>query len=910
MTRLGANCPASIPSLLLGCLDAYTLAMQHSNTPITKAAKQAVLALAKLSPNERGRVLNKLQSLHLMVDIQLTLRLELPDATSTACFLLQHLSKEVVKTSKPVERSKKSASKQTSGETSGDIRATQSLQSGSHQTVVQSLLADNMVLYKKTLAFFTTEFTKLADATQLIANGKLCLLLKAYCWLLLVPATKTSSDQLQAYVEQVSPALIRFATCVHNFCEQQNAQEEGIPETSAFDGIVTLTRSGLVLTMARIWAEIQIHGHALHGATDYASRALNEIRNLAPISKRASDFCSRIDAIIKAGNSFGFLSIVVTEITVGKSWEEWQLQECFSSIERGLKLFFEHYAEGQSSLVETPLDLESSAAALLLEIQYGDDSTRPWTADKISKLKATLQSILVNSKSPGNLVRNDQVLKFIVAATVWLATHDEIPVPYTSPPRLEMLATKLSFNAASESMNEAESTFLLLLLHSFEYLQQNPKSPFGVDPRALPVKEALNLSKALSSQTGSCYMLSKLEEYARLFCPEIYIQAQTARMLRDHSKPVDAVGLSLVSRTEMMKLLSASIRSCVQNSRLDDNDDRDAMGPEALFLEANRRLSHSDLCCAVASALLASPHKPPQPFTFHSLCRDPLVLLKCPLRAWKCKGLRRIILTVLSSLMESNDAIVKDVAPSEETAEEFLAARDALIVRCLVTAMSGSLESKSAPVEYCGTTTSILRFIVCKRRGIVALLVKQGLPENALDWLVEFVPETMNDSQDMLQMLSDRRALTPAERLVAADAVLRIAIVHGHANETDAASMAYVALSQLVDNFFLIAGPVGVPVNALLVGDSGLDVTQISRNAAFRILKSMRQVRRRRTNLSKECGMALHKLAALCKSESAVSGVAGAVAGRRNTLLKEIFDAVTKAANSMGSPLRNQSSAA
>eukprot|EP00980_Cylindrotheca_fusiformis_P015907 scaffold4658_cov118-Cylindrotheca_fusiformis.AAC.13 len=910
MTRLGANCPASIPSLLLGCLDAYTLAMQHSNVSITKASKQGVFALAKLSRSERARVLSKLQSMHLMLDVQLSLRLELPDETSAACFLLQHLSKEVVQTSKQlrIKNSKKTVSKQTAGDSSDDFRASHAVNSSSYQTAMTSLLADNMALHKATLSFFAATFSKLADADSLVVNGKLILLLKAYCWFLLVPTNKATPkyDPLQALSENAIPSLARFAIRLHDHCQEQMGQGE-VPETSHFDGIMRLLRSATILTIARMAAEGVTNGKVTQ-ASEHISQSLDQMRKMAPISKLSNEFGASIDTMCRGRNHLGFLTIIVSELTGQKNWERWNLQECLVSMENGLKVVFDSYDVDSPNMPEdVDLGIESTAATFLLEMQGEDKSSSPFNENKIAKLKATLQSILTDEKSAAALVRNNEVVKFIVVATAWLSTGGKMPVPHATSLQLEMLATKLTLDSAPESVSESESSFLLLLLHALEYLKQNSNSPFAIDPRALPIKKALNLSKCLSSETGSSFLLSRFEDYAASFCPEILVQAKTGWSLRQNG---DGTGLLSVSRSEMMKLLHATIQSCMRDSQLNEPADRDGVGLEALFLEAKHKLTDADLCCTVVSSLLSSPHKPPPSFTYHGLCRDPLVVLKCPLKVWKCKGMRRVMLTILTSLMASNDAIVNSVARLEESAMEFLAARDALVVRCLLTAMSGSEANNSPPVAYCSMTTSIIRHIVFKRRGIVALLVKQGLPEKPLDWLVEFVPETMNDSQDMLQMLSDGRSLTPAERLVAADAVLRIAIVHGHSNEADAASMAYVSLSQLVDAFFLIAGPIGVPVNSMLVDESGLDVTQISRKAAFRILRSVRQVRGRRANLRKECGMALHKIAGLCKSESAVSGVGGAVAGRRQMVLKEIFDAVIKAANAMGSPVRNQSSAA
>jgi hypothetical protein len=175
------------------------------------------------------------------------------------------------------------------------------------------------------------------------------------------------------------------------------------------------------------------------------------------------------------------------------------------------------------------------------------------------------------------------------------------------------------------------------------------------------------------------------------------------------------------------------------------------------------------------------------------------------------------------------------------------------------------------------------------------MLLKQGLEETDLDWLVENVPETMiNDPQDYLSMLSERSPLTAAERLVAADAIVRLAIVHGNNSEEGATMMLSASLSKLVDSFYVILGPIGdIPVNSVLAADdSSADTVQVARKAAFRILKALTKLRGTGTRMKKEAGTALHKLASMCKAESASSG--------RRKLVNQIFDATSRAAAAMG----------
>lgn len=176
------------------------------------------------------------------------------------------------------------------------------------------------------------------------------------------------------------------------------------------------------------------------------------------------------------------------------------------------------------------------------------------------------------------------------------------------------------------------------------------------------------------------------------------------------------------------------------------------------------------------------------------------------------------------------------------------------------------------------------------------------VPHLLVSRIVDFVPESIDDAESLVSLLSDRSSLSAADKLETASAAIRIAVAHEKRNENAAKSLVYAALTRLVSSFFLVIGPVGVPLNVLDDGD-GTDVTQVCRDATFRILRALQNVHGD-SCLRNECSLALQKLANLCKGESVMSGVPVQVAGRRKQVLKEIFDAVTKAANSMGSGIK------
>jgi len=484
-----------------------------------------------------------------------------------------------------------------------------------------------------------------------------------------------------------------------------------------------------------------------------------------------------------------------------------------------------------------------------------------------------------------SLIDNVESVQFVIEATRFLAQAKSSEVPLVLPAHLDMTWSEI---ASTWTLSDTETTdgrrciYLFRFLYAFTFLNTAPKSPFAFDPRSSPIKESLSMIKMLSSKSTRDYLLSELQILIQKHCPELDFKQFEQELEFQVAPPFDTM-----NRKSLLGALSKSIQGNfgLDNAKICENN-----ATEQLFLQAKSRVCDADVYCTIINAFLSSPHNPPPNYSYYVLCRDPIVCFKFPLCVWKCQSLRRIALSVLETLLRSNEAITLKESINNDSAFELLMARDAIVARCLLAALHGG---DSTNLVVCSMTSTFIRWLIRCRCGLVALLVKQGLQDRDLDWLVENVPETMNDSRCMLQIFSERNYLTSAERLVAADAIIRIAIVHGQSNETESSQLILIAVSQLVDSFYLILGPIGLfPVDALFNADSDTPITQILQKAALRILKSLTRVRGTKThNIRSEYSMVIQKFINLCKGELQ----SGAVTGRRKQLLKELYDAATKA---------------
>lgn len=499
-------------------------------------------------------------------------------------------------------------------------------------------------------------------------------------------------------------------------------------------------------------------------------------------------------------------------------------------------------------------------------------------------------------------------------------------IPLLLPLQVEQLARKVSWNVSDlqplsdrdrcsgveRKDNQQRCQFVLQLLYALRFAQLVPGSPFAVDPRLLPGGPALLFCRALSQndsvserlRLGIKFIGNTLEDLAANLCPEI-LSATPDGSLQCFEDATS--GLSSVSPANKVSptTVATAIRACLQGG-----EDPSGRTAERLFLNSRADFPSADVDVQAFAALLSSQHSPLRLRSYSSLCRDPLALLRCNVRSWRCRGLRRILLSILRRLLDAHDFVARKAAvPSKAIASEMLASRDALVARCLLVADScgyrfdrdtggGNVSTASAAAR-CPMAVSLIRSLVSKRRGLVAILVKQGLPDTAVDLLAELVPESLADAPELSVLLSERNNLTAAERLSVADASLRIVIAHGASavasgpatsnDSPEARTLAFAAMSVLVSSFFLVLGPVGVPVDAVCE-EGGKDLTSSCRNATFRMIEAMQHISCHRSALKNEARMALGKIAGLCMSEGAMSGVAGAAATKRKALLKELWD--------------------
>jgi len=909
ISRLGANCPASVPSLLLGCIQAYAMSCEHHhkgendgiansssnsttnttnfklanlNCPVVTASKSAILALADLSQNEACKVQTKLQSLGIMTDIQLRLLLK-EGAMNTipiSCLLIEHLSFPSSMSSKGADAIAKSEDDQTPGDVNVDSTkdklvldfAVACSNGGEPSLLLHFLLNED--LYVQTLDFFSQTMEQ-GTSTLQKSIGKWCMILRALTLLLMVPRSISEGATSKSYKQ----CARMFLEMIKNL-DHANGNDEARPKKSKMDTLVGLLSSCAILLLSQNFAtEDGTHD------SERTEDALQAMKTVFKLLKSTSDQSDKLRFSLEneLRNIWGVFKRVLYPLEQVST-----IQEKYASLSYQLKQI------GLNGLCNAmrPVVLEEDVKSEIesdfsFDIPFRLSELRRKVNSPSEMLMEETQRFLSDILNEENehksllLMTKVESAEFVVEATNFLGKPESSEIPLVLPANIDMAWSKVTSNwkiTDSKPTDGRGYIFLLRILYAFIFLDKSPTSPFAFDPRSAPIKESLVMIQNISSTSTRNYLLTEIQLLLRRHYPElIRFRFEEYLGLRE------TACFDTMDRKSILAALCGSIRAQMRekNPKISEHS------TEQLFLQAKARICDSDLYAAVTNAFLSTANAPPPTYSYYRMCRDPIVCLKFPLCIWECRSLRRIALSVLENLLTSNNVITLKESRLNETALELLAARDAIVVRCLLSVLHGG-DSKNMTI--CSIATTFIRWMIRNHPGLVAIMVKQGLQERDLDWLIENVPETMNDSRYLLQIFSERNGLTAAERLVAADAAIRVAIVHGQANEAEAGQLILTAVSQLVDSFYLILGPVGLlPVDALFTAESGTPITQISQKAAFRILKALTKLRGIKHHVRRDVSLMLQKLISLCKQE-----LQGSVTGRRKQLLKEMYDAAVK----------------
>ena len=386
---MGANSPASVPSLLLGCLDAYSMAVasKGSHAPIVKAAKLGVQALANLSESERARVLNKLQSTNTMLDLQLKFAMEKQDCTTACCFLLQHLSKELMVASTESPKTIASATgkrnqvQQAAGDRSSDHRIEDTaLTAKVSESLVPALLADGQNLYRAVLSFLSGELVNMANMEpKAISIGKLSLLLKACCWTLLVPLNAVGSklqDTLDVMQERVLPNTRQLEKKLSDYWMSLGQKESNdLPKSSSFDRVMKMFFSTTVLAITRLLSLRQVMissqgGTASPNTFESLTMAMDELKESKPISEQTQVFTTKVKNGIVEGNVSVVISLLLSDWNGIASRGLEKLDHLIPTLEHGLKELSDLWKTATTRVEpETMLDLGSRAALLILKMK-------------------------------------------------------------------------------------------------------------------------------------------------------------------------------------------------------------------------------------------------------------------------------------------------------------------------------------------------------------------------------------------------------------------------------------------------------------------------------------------------------------------------------------------------------------
>jgi len=854
--RLAANCSIASAALVRGCIDACRIAemcndgeQKDGNIQIIQRAKESVESIATLSTREAAHVAGVLRQSCIMPDV--LIRVAMTHNADSAVPLIWSVFREssgetqqtrvIGRVSRLRVRNK------------DNLFAAFRPQESMSSKVLEALRGDSD-LAASTRSFLVLYLAQLHNKGKIVVWGQVVMCVQSLGMLVQGCGVGPLDE-----IENCNKILVEMLKSI-------NCAERESRETSKYDEFVKSAIATLTIICSKYMS--------LSGANENAFKSVYfpSFHDWV-VSRASAAFVERIQQLINGCEVKCLQNALLCAL-----FSEKQAIDSTNDEDTEITKFCEW-----ASHLCTDAKRDDSFAGVMGLIEMGVS-----TSVSYEVYSAALDKVLDDPIKCSELYHDKNVLVLIDTAISKLMRKDPPYIPAVLPLSIDFQCRKvLKYMKCND--DNLWRQFLIHLVYACSFLSKFPKTSFGIIPSSLPLKEIVaRICQGETSLVGKAII-----KFVKQFCPEI-LQQGIDRLPRVQD------GVELEFDIELIK--PASVARAVQDiiSSHDSQSSNISIDLERRYIASRATFPSIEVDVEVASALLRSVEDSYHFMSYSILSKDPLVLLKCSLGVWTNDTLRRILLCIFNRVLASHDALVADAASDPEVSSECLASRDILLVRCFLFLLSGCYNEKKDSTDCainCPIMLSMVRHAVAKHRGLAASLVRQGLPFNALDWFVQNVPETFADAIELTTML-ESRTLTVMEKLQISDGALCMSILHG-LNDSTSQRLVYNALSVLVSSFYLVVGPVGVPVN-VLCDEHGRDITQTCRVVMFRMLGILRNIGSENKSLRHEATLSLSKIANLCKSDGAIGGLKGEALKKRKKLLTEVWDAIVKANEAFG----------
>ncbi len=920
--HMAANCPASSTCLLRGCVDAFIagkkhLASLHSSPSlgeeedvdkntlnIIHTSVASAKALASLSRREASNVVRVLRESgrHIMSPLVVQILLDIDEAEAAA-FIVEVLSSSfeehpTIKSSNGIHQAgRRNITKSVPLPLNQrmihnkQLRGKTEVQACNLQLVASSaeLLEDQSITEAALNCMSRCIIQQSRAIEKQFVLGKTTLFVRAFVLLTYFMHVGESPSEFSSIFEDTISAihiLSQFIT--------QSSSGSGHQKDSTFDELYKL------LLCATLFVTTST---ALSNTEEAENACLECLRILLlhPVSMNTTVVAAQVASFVNENNALHLIRYLLESTVNGKFPVSDKKIATKADICHWLssKLESGHFQLVANKVISVEYVLHD--ATVFIEKMSQSD------ADRSNELDCIIQTIFDDPDICRQLCQqSSKVCDFVRGAAKWTCRKKAPHIPIVLPLTLERVSRKLWADIGrGKEVSSNFLQFVLQLLYALSFLDEEPASPFVINPRAFPLKESLEYLDRLKhseSNDGALMLYRTLEHHIQHHCPDLIKTVERNKWLDVGSETGSYQDCHV---TPLM--VSDAINDCLQKSSVDLS----GLRAEKLFLASRSAYPSATVDIAVVGTILASSSSNRyQPkivsYSYNALCKDPLVLLQARAAVWKCKGLRRIIIRLLCDLMSANESIAIKNSTSQSAALRYLAARDSVILRCLlfvcasISALSSN-EEKSSP--HCAMCVSLMRSIASRRRGVIATLVKQGLPQSSVDFLIRFIPESFQDASELMSLLGEKDAVPLAERLVTASTALSICVANSSRGEVTANNLLSVSLDTLVDGFHFVIGPLGLPVSVFRDEENGQDITLMCKEATFQMITTLSKIHPR-SILKKDAIVYLTKIANLCKSENAAGGATGAAALKRKNLLKGIWDRCDSSCKALGCSLQ------